>query len=286
MMSEDYQFLSSHLLDSSGLSLGPGKEYLLEARLVPLAQSWGLNDIQELVQALRKGQDKQLMAAVTEAMTTNETSFFRDKSPFEDLKEHLLPALMEARKLSRTLRIWCAASSSGQEPYSLLMLINDHFPSLLKDWQLEFIATDISNNILMRAEAGVYTQFEVQRGLPVRYLLKHFSQQPSGWEIEKRIRDKIEFRPFNLLRDSAPFGRFDLILCRNVMIYFDAPTRARLFSRLRRQMAQDGALMLGGAETVLGMTTEFTPTRETPNFYRPAPIALAPERQRIASFAK
>ncbi|MFO1019562.1 MAG: protein-glutamate O-methyltransferase CheR [Planctomycetales bacterium] len=258
MMSEDYQFLSSHLLDSSGLSLGPGKEYLLEARLVPLAQSWGLNDIQELVQALRKGQDKQLMAAVTEAMTTNETSFFRDKSPFEDLKEHLLPALMEARKLSRTLRIWCAASSSGQEPYSLLMLINDHFPSLLKDWQLEFIATDISNNILMRAEAGVYTQFEVQRGLPIQLLMKYFQQCPAGWQIKDDIRKRVKFRYLNLLENFHSLGPFDLIMCRNVLIYFETSVKQQILERMHKLMRSDGYLMMGAAETVLGITDTFT----------------------------
>lgn len=258
MMSEEYQFLCEYLLDSSGLCLGNGKEYLLEARLVPLAQSWGLNDMTELVQSLRKGQDKQLMAAVTEAMTTNETSFFRDKSPFEDLKQHLLPALIDARKTTRTLRIWCAAASSGQEPYSLLMLMNDQFPDILRDWNLEFIATDISNNILTRAEMGVYTQFEVQRGLPIQLLMKYFKQCPAGWEIDAAIRKRVKFRYLNLLENFHNLGQFDLILCRNVLIYFETGIKKQILERMHKLLRPEGFLMMGAAETVLGITESFT----------------------------
>lgn len=285
MQPEDFAFFQTFLSERAGLNLWPEKGYLLESRLARVLRERGIDSLTTLAAKLRAGGDVLLEREVIEAMMTHETLFFRDLKSFDALRESVLPELIAARRKERRLAIWSAACSGGQEPYSIAMML-DEMRDALAGWSIHILATDLSTAIIERAKTGLYTQFEVQRGLPVRYLLKHFSQQPSGWEIEKRIRDKIEFRPFNLLRDSAPFGRFDLILCRNVMIYFDAPTRARLFSRLRRQMAQDGALMLGGAETVLGMTTEFTPTRETPNFYRPAPIALAPERQRIASFAK
>jgi len=269
----DYAFLSDFLLESSGLALGSNKEYLLEGRLVPLAQSWGLAGIEEMVQVLRKGQDKRLSSAVTEAMTTNETSFFRDKSPFEDLKSHILPALIAARKDVKTLRFWCAAASSGQESYSTVMLLKESFPDILQNWRLEFIATDISNNMLTRAEAGVYTQFEVQRGLPIQYLMKYFTQCPAGWQLNDEIRKRVTFRNQNLLENFHSLGKFDLIFCRNVLIYFENSVKQQILERMHMLMKPDGYLLMGAAETVLGITDKFSRFKKcTSAVYGAAPL--------------
>jgi chemotaxis protein methyltransferase CheR len=254
----DYAFLSEFLLESSGLSLGHNKEYLLEGRLIPLAQSWGLAGIEELVQILKRGQDQRLSSAVTEAMTTNETSFFRDKSPFDDLKNHILPNLIEARKNIKTLRFWCAAASSGQESYSTIMLLQESFPDILQNWRLEFLATDISNTMLTRAEAGVYTQFEVQRGLPIQYLIKYFAQCPAGWQIHDSVRKRVTFRNQNLLENFHSLGKFDLIFCRNVLIYFENSVKQQILERMHTLMKPDSYLMMGAAETVLGITDKFS----------------------------
>jgi chemotaxis protein methyltransferase CheR len=261
MNPSDYEFLSGFLMNSSGLALGPGKEYLLESRLVPLAQSLGLADFDGLVATLRRGGDKTLSQAVTEAMTTNETLFFRDKTPFEELKTILLPPLVEARKASRKLRIWCAASSTGQEPYSLAMLISEAFPFLL-DWPVEIVATDISQVMLDRAGEAIYSQFEVQRGLPVQYLVKYFEQHPKGWRIKEKIRQRVSFQKLNLLENFSHLGRFDVLFCRNVLIYFDQATKRGILERMARMIPGDGYLILGAAETVLGITDAFARFRK------------------------
>lgn len=261
MNTSDYEFLSGFLMNSSGLALGPGKEYLLESRLVPLAQSLGLADFDGLVSALRRGADKNLSQAVTEAMTTNETLFFRDKTPFDELKTILLPPLVQARQASRKLKIWCAASSTGQEPYSLAMLINEAFPSVV-DWPVEITATDISQLMLERAGDAIYSQFEVQRGLPVQYLVKYFEQHPKGWRIKDKIRERVHFRKLNLLDNFSILGTFDVIFCRNVLIYFDQATKRGILERMAKMLAPDGYLVLGAAETVLGITEAFTRFRK------------------------
>lgn len=252
----DYEYLSNFLLGKSGLALGSGKEYLIEARLIPLAQSWGLANLEELVRELRGRKDERLHSAVVEAMTTNETSFFRDKTPFEEMKEMLLPELIAARRMVRQLRVWCAASSTGQEPYSFLMLIAESFPTL-RDWRIEFVATDIDNTALARAESGVYTQFEVQRGLPIQLLMKYFEQVENGWRIKDEIRDRVSFRQLNLLDDFSRLGQFDIVFCRNVLIYFQNQTKRQILERIGKLLRPDGYLYLGAAETVLGITTAF-----------------------------
>jgi chemotaxis protein methyltransferase CheR len=272
MTPSEYNLISNLLLEKSGLSLGPGKEYLLEARLVPVAQSWGLANLAELVRELRN--NRVLETAVMEAMTTNETSFFRDTTPFDDLRRVILPRLLETRRGSRTLRVWCAAASSGQEPYSFLMMCEDSFPELA-DWKVDFVATDISSQILVRAEAAVYSQFEVQRGLPIQQLLKHFEQTPAGWQVKAALRKRVRFRTLNLLENFTHLGLFDIVLCRNVLIYFDADRKREIFERLHRAVRTDGYLMLGAAETVLGLTERFERSRDcTSAVYMPG-TALA-----------
>ncbi len=264
MKTADYDFLSTFLMKSSGLSLGPGKEYLLESRLVPLAQSLGLADFDGLVDELRRGADRRLSEAVTEAMTTNETLFFRDKTPFEDLKKTLLPALIEARQSVKKLRIWCAAASTGQEPYSLIMLLLDAFPQLAS-WTIDFVATDISQQMLDRAAEGLYTQFEVQRGLPVTHLVKYFDQDPKGWRIKPAVRQRVRLQKLNLLDNFSLLGAQDLIMCRNVLIYFDQVTKKNILDRMSRLLSPEGFLILGAAETVLGISDEFVRFRSCPS---------------------
>ena len=275
MNAVDYSFLSELLLESSGLSLGAGKEYLLEARLIPLAQSCGLEGLDALLRELRKDRRGTLATAVTEAMTTNETSFFRDKTPFEDLRNHLIPRLIEARQSTRRLRFWCAASSSGQESYSVLIALEDHFPDL-RNWSIEFVATDISNQMLLRAEAGVYSQFEVQRGLPIQTLLKYFEQTPAGWQVKAPLRGRIKFRFLNLLDNFQNLGTFDIVFCRNVLIYFDLENKKQILDRLSQRLHRDGFLLLGAAETALGLSSKLTRYRTCASaVYTPAERVIA-----------
>ncbi len=273
----DYEFLRQFLLERSGLSLGPDKAYLLQTRLTPLAQTMDLGSLAELVAALRKDPHGRLATAVTEAMTTNETSFFRDRTPFEELKERLLPELIQARAQTRMLRIWCAAASTGQEPYSIAMLIADEFPELA-EWFVDIVGTDISADVLKRAQEGIYTQMEVQRGLPIQCLVKHFEQTDAGWQIKESLRRKVRFCQLNLLDDFRQLGRFDIIFCRNVLIYFEPDTKREILDRLHEQLRPDGYLLLGAAETVIGITSRFARLRDSKTaVYVPASGAESPQ---------
>ena len=261
MTPADYEYISNFLLGTSGLALGSGKEYLVEARLIPLAQSLGLEGISELVLELKKGAELKVTSGVTEAMTTNETSFFRDKTPFEELKNHLLPKLIEARKISKRLKIWCAAAATGQEPYTISMILDDSFPQL-RDWTVEILATDIDQQALERSRSGIYTQFEMQRGLPIQMLMKYFEQIETGWQIKENMRNTIQWKQLNLLDNFNRLGKFDIIFCRNVLIYFQQETKKDILERFRTMIQDDGYLYLGAAETVLGITEAFDRIRE------------------------
>jgi len=261
MNPSDYDYLSQFLSNASGLALGTGKEYLLEARLTPLAQSLGLSDFEELVAELRRGADDRLSTAVVETMTTNETSFFRDKTPFEELKNVMLPELISARQNEKTLRIWCAASSTGQELYSLLMLIDESFPQL-RDWKIDVVGTDIAQSMLDRCAGGVYSQFEVQRGLPTPLLIKYFEQIPEGWRIKDSLKNRVQWRQQNLLESFSLLGPFDIIFCRNVLIYFEVELKRNVLERMRSILRSDGYLTLGAAESIVGVTDQFERYRE------------------------
>ncbi len=258
--SNDYDFLSALVARRSGLALGSRKEYLLEARLIPIANSLGMPSLVELVRHLRVRRDENLEATITEAMTTNETLFFRDKTPFEELKEQILPELIANRQTSRRLRIWSAAASTGQEAYSLLMTIRESFPQL-STWRIEVIGTDISQQALSKARQGIYSQFEVQRGLPIQLLVKYFQQVPEGWQISQELRNAVTFKPLNLLENLSSLGEFDIIFCRNVLIYFEQANKTTILDRMERQLRPDGYLVLGAAETVLGVTNRFQRVR-------------------------
>ena len=213
----DYDFLRQCLKSRSGLLLSSDKQYLVESRLLPVARKAGLANLAELVTALKLAHDAALMTAVVEAMTTNESFFFRDKMPFEHFRSTIMPALLAARRATRSIRIWCAAAATGQEPYSLAMALAGKAKELA-GWTVEIVATDFVEDALGKARKGVYSQFEVQRGLPVTLLLKHFRQAGSAWELEPMLRESVDFRVHNLLDDCSGLGRFDVIFCRNVLI--------------------------------------------------------------------
>jgi chemotaxis protein methyltransferase CheR len=201
-------------------------------------------------------------------MTTNESFFFRDKIPFEHFRSTIMPALLAARAKSRLIRIWCAAASTGQEPYSLAMCLKD-FERELLGWRIELVATDLSNQVLEKARQGIYSQFEVQRGLPIQLLIRHFSQVGDLWQIAPELRAMVKYRQLNLLADFSQLGRFDLVFCRNVLIYFDLETKINLLNRLARVTASDGYLVLGAAETVVGLTDSFKALPEKRGLYAP-----------------
>ncbi|WP_407150929.1 CheR family methyltransferase [Bradyrhizobium sp. ORS 86] len=270
----DYEYLRKLLKERSGLDLSADKQYLVESRLVPLARRWNLAGIPELVQRMMKGGADALVAEVVEAMTTNETFFFRDKIPFDHLKEAVLPALAQARAARRSLRIWCAASSTGQEPYSIAMCLKEA-SALFAGWRIEIVATDLSQAVLEKAKAGLFSQFEVQRGLPIHLLLKYFTQHGELWQLNADIRGMVQHRQLNLLHDLSHLGTFDVIFCRNVLIYFDQDTKAGIFAKLSRMLEPDGVLALGAAESVVGITSLFRPYPERRGLYQPNTVARA-----------
>jgi chemotaxis protein methyltransferase CheR len=272
----DYDFLRKALKQRSGLVLSADKQYLVESRLLPIARKAGFGNLGELVAALKRGDTDALMTAVVEAMTTNETFFFRDKTPFENFRSAVLPALLGSRRASRTIRIWSAAASTGQEPYSLAMALKEVEGSVA-GWRIEIIATDLASGVLAKAQAGIYSQFEVQRGLPIQLLIKYFTKVGDMWQIAPEIRAMVKFKQLNLLADFSALGTFDLIFCRNVLIYFDQETKIGLLNRLGRITAGDGYLVLGAAETVVGLTDSFRTMPELRGLYVPNVRQLRPQ---------
>jgi chemotaxis protein methyltransferase CheR len=265
----DYEFLCKLLKDQSGLALAGDKQYLVESRLLPLARKAGLASLAELVAKLRDGGDR-LAVEVVHAMTTNESFFFRDKIPFDHFRDTIMPTLLETRAADRRIRIWCAAASTGQEPYSLAICLKE-MKDRLAGWRIEILGTDLSTTVLDKAKAGVYTQFEVQRGLPIQLLMKHFAQVGEMWQIAADIRAMVQYRSLNLLSDFSRLGPFDLVFCRNVLIYFDQDTKVGVLDRIARVTAPHGYLVLGAAETVVGLSDAFKPVPERRGLYAPAP---------------
>ena len=263
----DYDFLRKLLKERSGLDLSADKQYLVESRLLPLARKAGLPGIPELVQRMKSGAEA-LTVEVVEAMTTNETFFFRDKIPFDHLRDTILPALLQSRASRKTLRIWSAAGSTGQEPYSIAMVLKEKAAALL-GWRIEIVATDLSQEVLEKSRAGLYSQFEVQRGLPIQLLVKYFTQIGELWQINSELRGMVQHRQLNLLQDFSHLGKFDVIFCRNVLIYFDQQTKINIFERMARVIEPDGMLMLGAAESVVGITDAFRPSPDKRGLYLP-----------------
>ena len=273
MKAADFELIANLVRDRSGLVLSSDKTYLVESRLAPTARKDGFASLEDLISAIRLRRDPKLIDAVGDAMTTNETFFFRDKTPFDIFEQSILPDLV-ARKRGGTIKIWCAAASTGQEPYSLAM-IGEALAPKLGGCKLEILGTDISERCLEKAKAGIYTQFEVQRGLPVQMLLKHFKKDGESWTIDERLRSSIRYRPMNLLDDFRALGRFDVIFCRNVLIYFDVPTKKAVLERMAQQVEGPGYLLLGAAETVLGITDTFKPIVGSRGLYVQDPSKIA-----------
>ncbi len=285
MTPQDFDYLRQLLRQRSGLVLSADKQYLAESRLLPVARKHGLSNLAELVDKLKTAANAPLSVEVVEAMTTNESFFFRDKIPFEHFRDTMMPALMAARTREKRIRIWCTACATGQEPYSLAMALKGIGPTLA-GWKVEIVATDISHEVLAKAKAGIYNQFEVQRGLPIQSLVKFFSQVGEAWQIAPEIRGMVQFRPLNLLNEFSSLGSFDLVFCRNVLIYFDQDTKIGVLNRIARQMPQDGYLVLGAAETVVGLTAAFKPMPERRGLYVPnIPAAKPAPASNVLKFA-
>ncbi len=268
MQADSFDVLQTLLKQRSGLIVTPEKSYLLESRLMPVTRKWRVKGLDDLVALVRSKSDERLLTDITEAMTTNESSFFRDGLPFEQFKSIVLPALIQRRSADRRLRIWCAGASTGQEPYSLAMTLREE-RARLQDWTVEILSTDLSTEVLGKAETGLYTQFEVQRGLPITYLVKYFTQVGDKWELASDIRQMVAHQPFNLLNDPSPLGRFDVVFCRNVLPYFDRPGRAAVLEKIAAQLPADGVLFLGDNEAVLGISDRFKPAAGYRGIFQP-----------------
>ena len=256
MPTNDFAYVRELLRERTAVVLGDDKDYLVESNLMPIVYEDGFESLTELIAQLRAVPYSPLHQRVVEAMTNNETSFFRDLHPFEALKRTLLPALVENRKASRTLNIWSAVCSSGQEPYSIAMILRDSFPEL-SQWTLNIFASDISESMLKRAQGGLYSQHEVNRGLPVTLLLKYFEKQGHDWQISNDLRHMVTFRAINLAAHWPFLPNMDVIFLRNVLIYFDVETKKTILKKMRRLLQPDGYLILGSAETTLNLDEAF-----------------------------
>lgn len=252
----DFLFVSEMVRREAAIVLEKGKEYLVESRLAPLAQKDGYQDIADMVQKLRDTGEVLLKLKIIDALTTNETSFFRDMKPFEMLQKEILPELIEKRRATRKLNIWCAAASTGQEIYSVCMTIREHFPEL-QTWDIRILGTDICQDVLDRAEQGVYTQIEVNRGLPAMMLIKYFTKDGEQWKVKDDLKKMTKFRKLNLVQPWGDVGTPDIVFIRNVLIYFDIEVKKQILGKIKRVMQPDGFLYLGAAETTLNLDDDF-----------------------------
>lgn len=276
MNDPDFDHFCQMVRERSGLVLTPEKAYLVNSRLGPVARSLGLAGVPELLTRLRTAPTEDLVQKSVDAMATHESFFFRDIAPFDQLAKTALPKLVEARRTTRSLRIWCAACSSGQEPYSVAMVLQE-FGAQLSGWRLEIVATDMSAPILQKARSGLYSEFEARRGLSEERLQRWFKREGPNWRVQPALQQMVSFQPQNLLQGSAGMGQFDVIFCRNVLIYFDVAQKTKILADLARCLPGDGYLFLGSAETVIGVTDAFELTPGGRGLYRPstakAPVA-------------
>ena len=268
MTQEDFDFLADFLRRRSGLLLSSDKAHLIEGRLAPVARRFGFRTVDALVRELRYARDA-LSRAVTEAMTTNESSFFRDGAPFEQFRDVILPQLLVARAPAKRLRIWSAACAAGQEAYSIAMMLDDH-KLLAQGWSIDLIASDLNSDSIARAEEGVYSQFEVQRGLPIRRLVTHFTQEGTSWRVSDALRRMVTFRAFNLLDSYGWLHELDVVFCRNVLMYFDQKTKIQVLDKIAEVLAPDSYLALGPVETTVGLSKAFVPVEKAQGFYAKA----------------
>jgi chemotaxis protein methyltransferase CheR len=254
--SNDFQYISKMVQDLSAIVLQTGKEYLVESRILPLAKKEGFESIEELVKNLRNGPKNGLSTKVVDAMTTNETSFFRDIHPFETLKKHIIPDLIKKRGATKRLNIWSGASSSGQEPYTFAMVLRENFPEL-RNWKVNYMSSDISNEMLDRCKKGTYSQLEINRGLPATLMVKYFERHGTEWQAKEDLRNMIEFRYLNLCEKWPPLQKMDLVLLRNVLIYFDVEMKKKILKQIQDLLQPDGYLFLGAAETTMSLNESF-----------------------------
>ena len=267
MNPKHYQFLTALLQRECGLVIDKEKTYLAESRLAPVARRFGHADIDALIANIMSTKSRESVRAVVDAMVTNETFFFRDRKPFDHFEQHVLPELLEQHAAKKQIRIWSAAASTGQEAYSLAMILDKH-KARMAGWRNAIIGTDISEQALARAKAADYSQFEVQRGLPVKMLVQYFDQKGERWHLKQAIKQAVQFERFNLLDDPASLGKFDVVFCRNVLIYFDIGVRKKILAGIARQLVPGGRLYLGGAETTVGLSTDFQPDENGRGVYR------------------
>ncbi len=251
---ESYAFLQQHIYRESGIVLEPGKQYLLEARLGPIVRRQGLTSINDLIALLRATGNEALRREVVEAMTTNETQFFRDPAQYQALRTTVLPELIERRLPVRRLSFWSAAASTGQEAYSLAMMLREMG---LADWDLRILGTDLAESVLQRARAGRYSQLEINRGLPAAYLVKYFTRHGLEWQLRDEIRRMVRFEHHDLRYGVNHLGSFEVVFCRNVLIYFDTETKKKILRQIHRSLAAGGWLLLGAVETVLDLEDLF-----------------------------
>jgi len=254
ILPENYRFLQEHVYSQVGIVLEDNKHYLFESRLAPIVKQHGLGSINELVALVRAKRNQDISHQVVEAMTTNETYFFRDPAQYEAIKNVLLPKLKEDRKDTRKLRFWSAASSTGQEAYSLAMLLLE---SNVKDWNLQILGTDFSSKVVERARAGLYQQIEVNRGLPASLLVKYFRRSGMDWQITEPVQKLARFETIDLRKSMRTLGPFDLVFCRNVMIYFDNDTKRGILKEIHTTLFRGGWLLLAGSETASGIDEWF-----------------------------
>lgn len=253
-----FDSLCAYLRRTSGLVLGSDKQYLVESRVMPVMKRAGLSELGELVRALELNRMPGLAEEVMQAMTINETYFFRDRTPFEMLRQNIMPRMIIARAAQKKIRIWCAASSTGQEPYSIAMIVQELAPCLAS-WQVEIIATDLSQAALRTAENAIYSQFEVQRGLTPEQIQRFFRPTGQVWQLKDEVRSRVKFKHFNLLNSYGALGQFDIIFCRNVLIYFEPERKADVLTRMAKTLAADGILALGASESIIGLNTKLKP---------------------------
>jgi len=265
MTSDDFVFLAEFLRRRSGLQLPSHKAHLLGVRLLPVARRFGFKDVSALVRDLRYARET-LARAVTEAMTTNDSSFFRDKAVFHQLRNVVLPELLAARAATKRLRIWCAACAAGQEAYSIAMVLDERRLAA-QGWSIDLIATDLSADSIARAEEGVYTQFEVQRGLPVELLNAHFIQEGASWRAADSLRRMVGFRTFNLLDSYGWLYDIDVVACRNVLLYLDDRTKRQVLEKIEDVLSPDGVLLLGHAESTKRLSSAYAPVDGTQGYY-------------------
>ena len=264
----DFKLIAELLKKRSGLNLNEDKSYLIESRLMPVARAHHMQDLSQLCDAIRANANAPIVTEIIEAMTTNESSFFRDNKPFEQLRQTILPMVMRDRAATRKLRIWSAASSTGQEPYTISMCLKDN-TAKMAGWQVDIQASDLAQKVVDRAKQGIFTQFEAQRGLPIQLLIKYFTQLPdTNWQLKDEIRNTVKFFQFNLLDDYGRLGKFDIIFCRNVLIYFDDNDKKRVAEKMASALTPKGILILGSTETLQDAKGQFTAMTELRGAYQ------------------